>query len=204
MTGSNRLPALLAEIKNANVVFSSAQRLSADAAFVMGKNLIEAKELCAHGDWSSFLKSTGIPPRTAQRYMRLAQSGFDAEYVAIVGVTEALREIDDAQEVMPSAGMAKIAVWDDERAPHTIIWWRTDRYWGGFAQAYVDGDVGKMLIIEAMPIVFIAFILDVAKNGLMQDRPAPERYRTEITFAERDRKLAIMRDEAKKFAEERA
>ncbi|WP_312620453.1 DUF3102 domain-containing protein [Agrobacterium pusense] len=204
--GSNRLPHLLAEIKNANVVFAQAQKTTASAAFVMGKSLIEAKELCGHGDWTGFLKEAGLPPRTAQRYMRLVQSGLGSEYIGLVGVTEALKEIDEAQEIMPSDGKAIMAVWEGEPTPDTMMWWRIDRHTGGFFKAYTnddDPDVATVLIVHSMPIVFIAFIVDVFSNGIMWDQPRQQRFRREVTMEERDEKIAFVKAEAARFQEAR-
>ncbi|ANV22860.1 DUF3102 domain-containing protein [Agrobacterium pusense] len=204
--GSNRLPHLLAEIKNANVVFAQAQKTTASAAFIMGKSLIEAKDLCGHGDWTGFLKEAGLPPRTAQRYMRLVQSGLGSEYIGLVGVTEALKEIDEAQEIMPSDGKAIMAVWEGESTPDTMMWWRIDRHTGGFFQAYTnddDPDVATFLIVHSMPIVFIAFIVDVFSNGLMWDQPRQQRFRREVTMEERDEKIAFVKAEAARFQEAR-
>jgi Protein of unknown function (DUF3102) len=204
--GSNRLPHLLAEIKNANVVFAQAQKTTASAAFIMGKSLIEAKDLCGHGDWTGFLKEAGLPPRTAQRYMRLVQSGFGSEYIGLVGVTEALKEIDEAQEIMPSDGKAIMAVWEAEPTPDTMMWWRIDRHTGGFFQANTnddDPDVATVLIVHSMPIVFIAFIVDVFSNGLMWDQPRQQRFRREVTMQERDEKIAFVKEEAARFQEAR-
>lgn len=205
--GSNRLPVLLDTIKSANVVFGQAQRTTADAAFVMGKSLVEAKELCPHGEWTDFLRSTGLPKRTAQRYMRLALSGLTSEYVGIIGVTEALREIDDAQEIVPPEGRAIFAVWEDEPTPDTMIWWRISKHHGGMVQVYTDradADSAKFLIIHSMPIVYIAFCLDVFDRGLMQESPRLQRFRREITLEERDRKIAFLKEESLRFAEARA
>ena len=202
--GSNRIPHLIAEIKSANVVFAQAQKTTASAAFVMGKNLIEAKELCGHGDWSGFLKATGLPPRTAQRYMRLVQSGFGSEYVGTVGVTEALKEIDEAQEIMPGDGQAVFARFIQEPAHDVMMWWRVDRHHGGMLQAYNDDEDDSrayVMIFERFPIVFIKFFLDVMTTGLLGNHSSRELDRRRITFDERDEKIAIARHEAKKFKE---
>ena len=55
-------------------------------AYEVGQNLIQAKELCKHGEWLPFLEQAGIQERSAQRMMR---------YVRLVG------EVDDIQ-ALPS------------------------------------------------------------------------------------------------------
>lgn len=205
--GSNRLPVLLAEIKNANVVFASAHRTTVAAAFVMGKSLVEAKELCQHGEWTDFLRDTGIPLRTAQRYMRLVQSGYGADYVDTVGLTEALKEIDEAQQIMPSDGHAMLARFIQEPAHDVFMWWRVDRHHGGILQAVNDEEDpnrSRLLIIDHFPIVFIAFFLDVMATGLLGNRPTRELDRRTVSFHERDEKIAVARREAARFAEARA
>ena len=37
--------------------------------------LVEARDLCEHGEWMPWLEKTGIPERTAQRMMQLVPRG---------------------------------------------------------------------------------------------------------------------------------
>lgn len=197
--GDNRLPHLLAEIKTASVVFAQAHKTTVSAAFVMGKSLIEAKELCEHGQWTGFLKDAGIPPRTAQRYMRLVQSGFGHEYVETVGITEALQEIDDAQDIMPPEGEAVLARFAQEPVPDVMIWWRVDRHHGGVLQAYNDAendDSAYAFVADRFPIVFIKFFVDAFASGVLGNHPSRELDRRRISFQERDDKIAFARKQA--------
>ncbi len=93
---SNRLPVLIAEIKNAATAMRSAEKIAADAAIVIGRSLVEAKGMVAHGEWLPFLKQAGIHERTAQRLMALAdaiaESNLKSDIVSdLGGVTPTLR-----------------------------------------------------------------------------------------------------------------
>jgi hypothetical protein len=203
---SNRLPVLAAEIKNANVVFASAQRMTADAVIVMGRCLVEAKGICPHGEWESFLTSTGIAPRTAQRCMRIVRSGIGSDYLRIVGMTTALQEIDEALAVMPPHGEAMFVTYENEEGPPSILmWWRTGKLTGGFVQVWraVEGDHCKTLIIERdIPAFYIAFIAEVADRGPFDLKPLPSREisRQTVSFAVRDEKIALIRKAVREYA----
>lgn len=107
---SNRLPVLAKEVKDAARVMRSAERTAADAAFVVGFALIEAKELVQHGEWLPFLKQAGIPERKAQRCMTLARSNLKSDTVTdlggITGALEFLRVRQHAVDQMGRAGVA--------------------------------------------------------------------------------------------------
>jgi hypothetical protein len=170
----------------------------------MGKSLLEARELCQHGEWADFVNQAGLPLRTAQRYMRLVQSGYGAEYVGVVGVTEALKDIDQAQEVMPPEGRAALARFIQEPAHDVMMWWRVDRHHGGMLQAVnheENPDLARVLILDRFPIVFIAFFYEVMATGLMGNKPTRELDKRLITFDERDEKISIARREAQRFVE---
>ena len=55
-----------------------------------GNILVEAKQDAGHGLWLPFLERAGIPARTAQRMMRLAASGIEADALAERGIRAAL------------------------------------------------------------------------------------------------------------------
>jgi len=70
-----------------------ARSVSAAQAYLdCGSILVEAKAGCGHGEWLSFLARADIPERTAQRMMKLAESGKSAETLAEKGVKVALAE----------------------------------------------------------------------------------------------------------------
>ncbi len=62
------------EITNHHLQAQAAADTAIKHALEAGKLLIEAKEVCNHGDWLPFLESIDINPRTCQRYMRLAKN----------------------------------------------------------------------------------------------------------------------------------
>ncbi|MGR9349953.1 DUF3102 domain-containing protein [Rhizobium leguminosarum] len=83
--GSNRLPVLAEEIRQAHKVMNSAARTSADAAIVAGRSLIEAKELIGHSNWLPFLKDAGLHEKAAQRLMTIAASNLKSDMVSFLG-----------------------------------------------------------------------------------------------------------------------
>lgn len=89
MTGSNRLPALAAEARQAHAETMHHAQKAADRALAAGAALDEAKALCAHGAWGDWLAETGIPGRTAQRYMKLHRAGCNSAIVADMGTANA-------------------------------------------------------------------------------------------------------------------
>jgi hypothetical protein len=202
-TNSNRLPVLAAEIKNASVVFAQAQRMSADCIIVMGKSLVEAKELCAHGEWTDFLKAAGISPRSAQRYMRIVKSGIGTDYLSIVGLTDALEEIDAAVAAMPDPGWATFISYENEDGPPDVMmWWATGALTGGFFQTWKNEEKPESytcLIVESMPAFYIAFIAEVMAKGIDGGNPRREIFHLSIPFSERDEKIAIARSEIARY-----
>lgn len=89
MTISNRLPTLTAIARTAHVDTLRHATLAADRALAAGAALVEAKDLCAHGTWGDWLAQTGIPERSAQRYMKLHRAGCKSAIVADMGIAKA-------------------------------------------------------------------------------------------------------------------
>ena len=56
-----------------------------EAAIETGGYLMMAKDKLQHGDWLPWLERAGLQPRTAQRWMELADLGADAELVREYG-----------------------------------------------------------------------------------------------------------------------
>ena len=198
--GSNRLPVLMNEIKNANVVFEAAKRTTADAIMVMGRSLVEAKQLCAHGEWVDFLRESGVSPRSAQRYMRVVEAGITSEYLSIVGLAGALEEIEDALAAMPARHEAMLATWEADDEPDVMIWWATGKYTAGFLQAYRDEerpDRARVLIVDSIPAIHAATLLEYFTCGLPGDEPRREISRRAISHQERDHKVAFARENAR-------
>jgi len=99
---SNRLPILAQEIREAHAAVLASARTTIERAVHVGKLLIEAKATVKHGEWLPWLKETGLTPRTAQRYMRLAELPAD-KYATVshFGVKGALEAV--AKKQHPSA-----------------------------------------------------------------------------------------------------
>jgi hypothetical protein len=82
---SNRLPILASEARSAHKMCRDATEVAAAMALKAGGKLVEAKSLCRHGEWTPWLKTTGISERSAQRYMLLFRSGLKTAIVADLG-----------------------------------------------------------------------------------------------------------------------
>jgi len=68
-----RLVALAKEITKAHRAVEAAKKTSLDRAKEAGLKLLEAKRLVTHGEWLPWLKSIGLPKRTAGEYMQIAR-----------------------------------------------------------------------------------------------------------------------------------
>ena len=65
--------------------------------------LVEARDLCEHGEWMPWLEKTGIPERTAQRMMQLARAGIKSDTLTVLGasrIIELLTKFGDIPEDM--------------------------------------------------------------------------------------------------------
>jgi hypothetical protein len=85
MTQSNRLPILQGQIADLHREVLHHTATAAEKAIAAGAALVEAKALCGHGAWGAWLKETGIPERSAQRYMALHRAGLKSATVADLG-----------------------------------------------------------------------------------------------------------------------
>lgn len=65
--------------------------------------LVEARDLCEHGEWGPWLAKTGIPGRTAQRMICMSRAGIKPATVADLGagrIDELLTKFGDIPEDM--------------------------------------------------------------------------------------------------------
>ncbi|WP_296762635.1 DUF3102 domain-containing protein [Sediminimonas sp.] len=85
LQGNNRLPMLADEARQAHVDSARHTTQAAERALAAGAALAEAKALCKHGQWGEWLAETGIPERSAQRYMKMHRSGLKTATVADLG-----------------------------------------------------------------------------------------------------------------------
>ena len=129
---SNRLPTLAADLATLHREISQHYLTVVQKTLAAGQLLIEAKSLAGHGDWLPFLAEAGIPERTAQRYMRLWQSGFKSDTVSDLGGIKAtlaflatwkMPGADEALNVETGEGdECNFAfIWRDETYPDHIV-----------------------------------------------------------------------------------
>lgn len=105
---SNRLPVLQNEARNAHTDSQRHTEAAAVRALAAGAALVEAKKLCQHGTWGEWLAGTGIPERSAQRYMRLHRSGLKTATVADLGLAESERVASFIEKAWPEAGRGRV------------------------------------------------------------------------------------------------
>jgi hypothetical protein len=97
---SNRLPFLATEIREAHAAVVASVRTTIERAVTVGKMLIEAKAAVKHGQWGPWLEGTGLTPRTAQRYMRLADLPPEKyDTVSHLGIRGALKEMTKSADL---------------------------------------------------------------------------------------------------------
>ena len=124
---SNRLPILQDEASRAHLDSLRHKEFAAERALAAGSALVEAKALCGHGAWSAWLKSTGIPERTAQRYMKLHRGGFKPATVADLGMAKAEAMASAGLELWPDAGRAKVCSFKDAHGIEGFaVWWQIE------------------------------------------------------------------------------
>ncbi len=108
MTKSNRLPTLADEARQAHSEILHHVESAAKRALAAGAALAEAKALCAHGKWGDWLAETGIPERSAQRYMRLHRAGLKSATVADLGLSQAERIAGVIEKAWPQANRGRV------------------------------------------------------------------------------------------------
>ena len=127
---SNRLADLAEQIAGLHREYLSHREEAAAGFVTFGRMLNEAKaEECRHGEWLPFLERTGIPPRTAQRAMRIAAAGVKYARLAHLGIHEidlrigiakrrCLPVTDETIRDLPDILRAKLAVADARHRDH--------------------------------------------------------------------------------------
>lgn len=134
MTQSNRLPTLADEARQAHAETLHHTKRAADRALAAGAALNEAKALCAHGTWGDWLAQTGIPERSAQRYMKLHRAGCNSAMVADMGTAKAETIAALALKLLPQdgAGIEAYGFNLDGSTAYALTWPEGDnltRYW---------------------------------------------------------------------------
>jgi hypothetical protein len=96
----SELPALAGDIRREHLACLESAGAAAEHAWKAGTLLLEAKQQVTHGQWEAWLGQTGIKPRTAQVYMRLAkaQRAAPPEGVSIRNALRGLAALDPVPE----------------------------------------------------------------------------------------------------------
>ena len=93
---SNYLTHLAVDVTEDFTVYRRSSEDAHRAYLSAGAKLLDGKEAAKHGEWTPFLRSCGIEPRTARNMMTLARSGFTAEEISdfggVRGALESLRQ----------------------------------------------------------------------------------------------------------------
>jgi len=121
---SNSLTVLAAEIAKAHADVQTAAQTAAERALAAGDLLVEAQRLVQHGGWLPWLKATGIPERSARRYMALHRGGLKAAIVADLGFVCAEKFATAGLKMLPKGGCAVQAIGrDDDGGGAISFWW---------------------------------------------------------------------------------
>ena len=120
--GSNRLPVLAAQVTKAHKNVGIFAGMAAVEALAAGAALVEAKEICGHGNWAPWLQSTGISERSAQRYMLMHRAGLKPAIVADLGFAAAERYAGLGMKLLPAEAEHKPADRDAFRQLHLNQW----------------------------------------------------------------------------------
>jgi hypothetical protein len=121
---NNRLPHLEASARAAHKAVGAHEKAAAAKALEAGAALVEAKALVRHGQWKYFLTGTGIPERSAQRYMALARGGLESAIVADMSLAEAARLAGLGYRLWPRDDRVHHAAGVDDDHVAEAIWLR--------------------------------------------------------------------------------
>jgi hypothetical protein len=164
---NNRLPILQAEAQAAHQSATHHTTEAAERALIAGAALIEAKALCKHGSWADWLRGTGIPDRTAQRYMALSKGGCNSAIVALFGWSRAERLSILGRKIWPRGGYGFKIKASDEAGFGAVIFTLphddgTATFWG--AQICRDPSqdflVTRRLSLPVMMGVFVEHVFE--------------------------------------------
>lgn len=155
----NRLPVLQAEIAELHRRGDASQQEALTAYREAGAKLIEAKGLLGHGQWLPWLGEIGIEPRTAQRYMRLAQIPADKyDTVTHLGLRAALDSIA-AHHATPEKERRRPLEDGELEIPLNDVKFRPELYsrqptskGGSFSQDGIDRYVALLPYLDAIEI----------------------------------------------------
>jgi hypothetical protein len=165
---SNRIPILAEEIRSAHMETAKALNVAAERALEAGAALVEAKSLVGHGEWLPFLASTGVPERTARRYMLLHRAGFKSAMVADIGINSAERFASAGLAMLPAEGRARCAGGFENAGVHRLeslaYWWQEAEgivYW---SVQTIDDEAIEVRPRALVPPWFLAALHNGAHN----------------------------------------
>ena len=152
---------------------AAASRLRSDV-YELGEMLVEAKELCDHGEWLPWLARRGVAERTAQQWMALTRSHSRAEWLAAgsmsaLGFGEKSADSADFARGKPGQRGAQNALdeWNAGiREAHTDEMWTPPEItdWAAACMGGIDLDPASCA--EANEAVGAARIYTAADDGL--------------------------------------
>jgi hypothetical protein len=120
---SNSLADLAERVKAANEESAAAEHAFIEKALVAGRLLCEAKESCAHGEWTSFLDRASVHERQARRLMQLARSGIAADTVSELGGIKAALDYLSKRKLPATDETLIIGCigWHEAETPHQPV-----------------------------------------------------------------------------------
>ena len=161
---SNHLTILQGQIREAHEDVRQHDAAAATKALAAGEMLVEATALCRHGEWASWLKETGIPERSAQRYMLLHRAGFKSATVADLGWATAERCASTGLRLFPAPRYLTIG--GGRLTDHVSFgfwaWRHTDELAG---YGFLDANLRYLKERQPMPIWGLGFIHEVFTEG---------------------------------------
>jgi DUF3102 family protein len=112
------LPQLAEKIRTVHLLAVEAMSAALTHARDAGTLLIEAKGRCKHGDWLPWLKdAVGIPPRTAQAYMRVAERWPELQAQMRNGCANPPLQVREALKMLAAPSPEPKLPWEDEADP---------------------------------------------------------------------------------------
>lgn len=154
---SNRLTHLKATARSAHKAVLCYKAVAAIQALKAGAALSEAKSLVKHGGWAAWLDESGIPERTAQRYMALLRGGLKSAIVADLGISRAAELASLGARLWPKAEQILHVEGIDEDHHAEALWHLIDQ---GRTEYTVRHAIGKEpAIVLRYPAVSMPWLL---------------------------------------------
>ncbi len=169
---SDRLPILMNQARAAHEESQTANMTAAERALAAGAALVEAKALCQHGQWAAILAESGIPERTAQRYMMLHRAGFNSATVADLTLNHAEQIAGFADKLWPGDGAGKVVAGTGLGGTFwAVIIRHGESAFYAAVRFSIGGDCGAetVTLFKPIPRLFPAQIHSVEMHGIPVD-----------------------------------